>query len=169
MSTLDDLEFADDIALLTHRLQDMRCKMEDLKASGEKVGLRLNITKTKLMTVMTKQDGTVDIGQEAVEEVEEFQYLGSIISKTGGSCEDIKARTNKARHAFALLRPVWHTTSLSLKTKLKIFSSNVKSVLLYGSETWRLTAALINKIQVFVNKCLWTYGNKLDKSPSQWR
>ena len=53
-----------------------------------------------------------------------------------------------------LLRPVWHTTSISLKTKLRIFSSNVKSVLLYGSETWRLTAMLINKIQVFVNKCL---------------
>ena len=65
-----------------------------------------------------------------------------------------KARISKARHAFALLRPVWRTTSLSLKTKLRIFSSNVKSVLLYGSETWRLTSTLINKIQVCVNKCL---------------
>ena len=58
---------------------------------------------------MTKQDGTVDIGQELVE-VEEFQYLGSIISKTGGTCEDFKARISKARHTFALLRPVWCTT-----------------------------------------------------------
>ena len=79
---------------------------------------------------------------------------GSIISKTSATCEDIKARISKARHAFMLLRPVWHTTSISLKTKLRILSSNVKSVLLYGSETWRLTAMLINKIQVFVNKCL---------------
>ena len=150
---MEDLEFADDIALMSHRLQDVRCKMEDLKA-GKKVGLKINASKTKLLKVMTKQDGAVNIGQATVEEVEEFQYLGSIISKTGGTCEDIKARISKARHAFMLLRPVWHTTSISLKTKLRIFSSNVKSVLFYGSEPWRLTAMLINKIQVFVNKCL---------------
>ena len=80
---MEDLEFVDDIALLTHRLQDIRCKIEDLKATGEKVGLKMNVPKTKLMKVMTKQDGTVNIGQESIEEVEEFQYLGSIISKTG--------------------------------------------------------------------------------------
>ena len=103
---------------------------------------------------MTKEDGAVNIGQKTVEEVEEFQYLGSIISKIGNTCADIKERISKTRHAFMLLRPVWHTTSVSLKTKLSIFSSNVISVLLYGSETWRLTAMLINKIQVFVYKCL---------------
>ena len=86
--------------------------------------------------------------------MEEFQYLDSIISKTSGTCEDIKARISKARHTFALLRPVSRITSLSLKTKLRIFSSIAKSVLLYRSETWQLTATLINKIQVCVNKCL---------------
>ena len=73
INTLEDLEFADDIALLSHRLQDMRCKMEDLKAAGEKVGLKINASKTKLLKVMTKQDVAVNIGQETVEEVEEFQ------------------------------------------------------------------------------------------------
>ena len=154
MNTLEDLEFADDIALLTHRLQDMRCKIEDLRATGERVGLRVNASKTKLMKVMTKQEGTVHIGQEAVEEVKEFQYLGSIISTTGGASEDIQARIRKARHAFALLRPIWRTKSLSLRSKLRIFTSNVKSLLLYGSETWRMTATLVNKLQVFQNKCL---------------
>ena len=78
VSTLEDLEFEDDIAPLTHRLQDIRCKIEDFKATGEKVGLKMNVPpspKTKLMKVMTKQDGTVNIGQESVEEMEEFQYL----------------------------------------------------------------------------------------------
>ena len=83
----------------------------------------MNVPKTKLMKVLTKQDGRVKIGQESAEEVEEFQYLGSIISKTGGTCEDIKAHISKARHTFALLRPVWRATSLSLKTKLRISSS----------------------------------------------
>ena len=43
VSTLEDLEFADDIALLTHRLQDIRCKIEDLEATGEKVGLKMSV------------------------------------------------------------------------------------------------------------------------------
>ena len=74
---MEDQEFADDIALFTHILQDIRCKTEDLKATGEKVVIKMNVPKTKLMKVVTKQDGTVNIGQESVEEVEEFQYLGS--------------------------------------------------------------------------------------------
>ena len=78
VSNLEDLEFADDIALLAHRLQDMRCKMDDVKTTGKKVGLQMNIPKTKLMKVMTKQDGEVNTGQETAEE---FQYLGSTISK----------------------------------------------------------------------------------------
>ena len=48
------------------------------------------------MKVMTKQDSAVNIGQESVEEVEEFQYLGSIISKICGTREDIKTRISKA-------------------------------------------------------------------------
>ena len=84
---MEDLEFTDDIALLTHRLQDIRCKIENLDATGENVGLKMNVPKTKLMQVMTKQDGTVNIGQESVEELEEFQYLGNIISKIGGTSE----------------------------------------------------------------------------------
>lgn len=77
-----------------------------------------------------------------------------MVSARGGSDEDIKARIGKARYAFITLRPVWRSTSLSVRNKLRIFNSNVKSVLLYGSETWRVTNTLTNKLQVFVNGCL---------------
>ena len=73
MSILEDLKFADDIALLTHRQQDMYCKMEDLKASGVKVELRMNVTKNKMMKVMAKHDGSVNTVQETVDEVEKSQ------------------------------------------------------------------------------------------------
>ena len=68
---------------------------------------------------------------------------------------NIKARRKKAQQAFAMLHPVWSCRALRTKTKLQIFNSNVKSVLLYSSETWRETNTLINQVQVFVNKCLW--------------
>ena len=78
----------------------------------------------------------------------------SITSRTGGTDEDIIARISKARQVFAMLKPVWRSSSLSLKSKLRIFTSNVKSVLLYGAETWRTTKYLVNKLHVFVNKSL---------------
>ena len=53
-----------------------------------------------------------------------------------------------------MLRNVWKSNSISLKTKVRIFNTNVKSVLLYGCETWNNTKATINRLQIFVNKCL---------------
>jgi hypothetical protein len=50
-----------------------------------------------------------------------FTYLGSIISITGGTDEDIKARKRKAQQAFAMLKPVWRSTTLRTSTKLRLF------------------------------------------------
>ena len=51
-----------------------------------------------------------------------------------------------------MLRLIWRSTALTTKTKLRVFGSNVKAVLLYGSETWRLTKGLEQKLQVIINK-----------------
>ena len=51
-------------------------------------------------------------------------------------------------------RPVWGSTILSYHMKLRPFNSNVKSVLLYGIDTWRHTKKLDHKLQVFINTCL---------------
>ena len=74
-----------------------------------------------------------------IEEVDEFTYLGSIVSKKGSPNEDIQARMGKARQAFSMLRSIRRSTALTSKTKLRVFGSNVRAVLLYGSETWRPT------------------------------
>ncbi|KAH3692509.1 hypothetical protein DPMN_194350 [Dreissena polymorpha] len=50
--------------------------------------------------------------------------------------------------------PIWRTTSLCMYTKLRVFKSNVLSVLLYGSECWKTTASIERKLKVFQNKCL---------------
>jgi len=76
------------------------------------------------------------------------------VSESGGTEEDIVARIRKAQQAFATLRSVWKSRVISLNTKLGIFNSNIKSVLLYGSETWRLAKALLSKVQSFLNKRL---------------
>ena len=72
-------------------------------------------------------------------------------NNTFQSNEDIQARKKKALQAFSILKPVWKRRTLRTSTKI---NSNVKSVLLYGSETWRETSSTIKSLQVFVNKCL---------------
>lgn len=83
-----------------------------------------------------------------------FIYLGSILSKDGGSDDHVKSRINKARHAFNTLRPIWNSKEFSLRNKTRIFNTNVKAVLLDGSETWRVTNGTANKLQALVNRCL---------------
>ena len=77
----------------------------------------------------------IQIAEQNIEDVESFTYLGSIISKTGGTEEDIyvESMIGKARHVFVTLKPVWNNMNILLKTKLNMFNFNVKSVLLYGS------------------------------------
>ena len=86
--------------------------------------------------------------------MQQFTYLGSIVSTDGGTEEDVKARLGKASVAFHMLDKLWKSKIISRHTKLKIFNSNVKSVLLYGSETWRTTKQLQHKIEVIINNCL---------------
>ena len=154
MKQLEDLDFADDISLLSHRHQDAQEKLSHVAEEAEKTGLQINIGKTKVMRVNNKKEDPLRLHQETIKEVDKFVYLGSVVSKEGGTDEDIKCRTNKARHAFNSLRPFWRSTALSLNNKIRIFNTNVKSVLLYGSETWRVTKTNTHKLQTFTNRCL---------------
>ena len=110
----------------------MRDKTQALEVQRAKVGLKINATKTKIMRIGTKHDNGVLVVGGQIEEVDEFTYLGSIVSKKGGTDEDIQARIGKARQAFAMLRPIWQSTALTTKTKPRVFGSNVKAVKLRG-------------------------------------
>ncbi|XP_073670704.1 uncharacterized protein [Paramisgurnus dabryanus] len=152
---LDDLDFADDLALLSHSISQMKEKMQKLERISSQVGLVINATKTKEMRVKTtgKAKPVCCRGIE-LETVKEFTYLGSVISNDGGATKDVEARIGKAKAAFAQLKPVWRARSISLKTKLRILESSVKSILLYGCETWGLTQLNIKKLQTFINSRL---------------
>lgn len=89
-----------------------------------------------------------------IERVKKFQYLGSIITPDGGAEEDVRNRIRLATIVFSKLRNLWFSNGISLELKLNIFTSSVKSVLLYGCETWKVTRRLTQLLQVFVNKCL---------------
>ena len=89
----------------------------------------------------------------ALKDVNDFTYLGSTVTKHGED-EDVKQHIKKANGAFIQLYLIWKSKTVTTQTKLRIFRSNVKSVLLYGSKSWKVTNQITNRLQVFVNRCL---------------
>ena len=87
------------------------------------------------------------INDLGIEDVTSFTYLGSVINTTGGTDEDVLARTGKARSTLNTLASIWRSREITTTTKLRIFNCNVKSVLLYGSETWRMTEKTASRLQ----------------------
>ena len=128
-------------------------KLEHVADETEKVGLQINMNKTEVMRVNNNRQEAIQLQGKEIKEADSFTYLGSVVSKDGGIDEAIRNRINKARHTFNTLRPIWRATPLSLQNKIRIFGTNVKFVLLYGSETWRVTKTNTNKLQTFINKC----------------
>ena len=77
-----------------------------------------------------------------------------LTSENGGTTREVGARIQKARGSFSKLRKVWLSKLLRKDTKIRIFNACVKSVLLYGCETWLVTHEIQRKLQTFVNRCL---------------
>ena len=153
-SVLEDLDYADDIALLSstfQHIQEKTCKLSDVAAH---TGLKINSKKTKIMRLNNKCHDNVSVNNKDIEEVDKFVYLGATLTKTGGAGEDINRRISLARTAFLKLDPVWRNAAISTNTKLRVFKSNVLAVLLYNSETWRITETDKNKLNVFQRRCL---------------
>ena len=151
---LEDLDYADDVALLSHNQHQMQEKTTIISQTSTRIGLDIHPTKSQILKVNTENTTPIVLGDRPLEEVDAFTYLGSNVDKQGGTDADIRIRIGKARAAFHQLRSIWKATILSTKTKLRIFNSIVKPVLLYGAETWRTTVANTKKLQTFLNTCL---------------
>ena len=129
--------------------------MDKLTTAAPHIGLKLKITKPKLMSNNYKTYNPITISNsDALEEVQDFVYLGSKIATDVDSAKDATARIRKASQTFAKLKPIWKSKQLRLKTNLSLYNSNVLSVLLCGFECWKLMAKLANKLETFENRCL---------------
>ncbi|KAK3757375.1 hypothetical protein RRG08_058232 [Elysia crispata] len=107
-----------------------------------------------MLKIKTEDTQAITVGGKPLEVVENFTYLGSVIDHSGGTAADVRSRVAKARAAFKTLDKIWRDRTISTKTKIRLFNSNVKSALLYGCETWSLNQSSLKKVQTFVNGCL---------------
>ncbi|VDO93896.1 unnamed protein product [Schistosoma margrebowiei] len=105
---LDDLDFADDLALLSQTQQQMQEKTTSVAAASSAVGLNIHKGKSKVLRYNTECTNPIKIDGEDLEGVKTCTYLGSIIDEHGGSDTDVKARIGKARAAYLRLRSIWN-------------------------------------------------------------
>ena len=105
---LDDLDFADDQALLSHNQSQMQRKTTLLETISAGTGLKINRKKTELMKMNTTANTPVTVAGEPIREVESFVYLGSVVDLQGGTDRDVTARIGKARAASVMLKTSGH-------------------------------------------------------------
>lgn len=136
---VSDLDFADDIALLSEEIAQAQELLARVESEAAKVGLYLNEKKTELMAF--NHDAPVNITTQSgstIKTVQNFKYLGAWMESTE---KDFKVRKALAWSACHKLCKIWNS-SLSRNIKVRLFIATVESVLLYGSETWTLTKSL---------------------------
>ena len=133
--TVTDLDFADDLALVSDTVQQAEKLLHDLESAASAVGLSLNASKTEYMTLNISDDSTVKSKNGApIKQVEDFKYLGSFIADDR---KDFNSRKGQAWSACIKLQKIW-TSGISEALKTKFFRLCVEPVLLYGSETWTI-------------------------------
>ena len=124
-TVLEDLDFTDDIALLSSKINDLHEKTGRLTEEAARVGLKLNVRKCKTLRTeyASNRESIVANGGE-VEDVEEFPYLGATVHKDGGGSKDIMNRLQKARSAFQRLGKVWAARGIGRRTKIRLFKTS---------------------------------------------
>ena len=154
---LTDLDYADDISLLSDHVEQAQELLTRVESECAKVGLRLNAKKTEVITYnippehppLTTTEGI------ALREVRDFKYLGSWVNSTE---QDLKVRKALAWRALNGMTNVW-TSNLPRQIKLSFFYATVESVLLYGSECWTLKTDLEKSLDGCYTRMLRTVLN----------
>ena len=148
---VDNLRYADDTTLVASSKSGLVEMIERVKAESAKLGLRLNTSKTKIMTTAGETDFKVE-GQR-LEVVQEFVFLGSLI-KDDGSCErEVRRRIALGRKAMTGLRPIMKDRGVPVATKLNLVNAMVFPVVTYGSESWTVRKTEERRIEAFELWC----------------
>ena len=150
--SLPELRYADDTVLLSSTPEGLEKMIRSVKQHSEDQNLYLNAKKTKIMkTDKTERATNIVIDGETIEEVIDFDYLGSLITQSGDGIKEIRRRLGMASRKLGSLKKVWKGNDD--KTKLKFLRSLIFPIATYGSETWSISKEAEKKINAFEFKC----------------
>ena len=130
----------------------------DLEDETNKLGMEINEKKTKYMVTSTcerrRNAGDLRIGNKTFEAVQSFQYLGNITNNTNNKNKCIKERIMMGNKAYYANRQLFNSSLISRNSKLQIYRTLVRPVVIYGSESWTLTMEEERALAVFEREIL---------------
>ena len=136
---INNLRYADDTTLMAESEAELKSLSMKVKVESEKVGLKLNIQKTKIMASGLTTSWEID--GETVETVSDFIFLGSQITADGDCGHEIKRRLLLGRKAMVNLDSVLKSRDITLLTKVFLLKTMVFPVVMYGCESWTIKKA----------------------------
>ena len=135
---INNLRYADDTALMAES-EELKSLLVKVKEESEKVGLKLNIQKTKIMASGPITSWQID--GETVETVDDFTFLGSKITADGDCSHEIKRCLLLGRKTMTNPDRILKSRDITLPTKVCLVKAMVFPVVMYGCESWTIKKA----------------------------
>ena len=136
---INNLTYADDTTLMAEREKEFKSLLMKVKEESEKVGLKLNIQKTKIMASSPITSWEID--GETVETVSDFILGGSKITADGNFSHEIKRPLLLGRKVMTNLDSIFKSRDIILPTKVPLVKAMVFPVVMYGCESWTVKKA----------------------------
>ena len=135
----NNLRYADDTILMAKSEEELKSLLMKVKEESEKVGLKLNIQKTKIMTSSPITSWQID--GETMKTVADFIFLDSKITTDGDCSLEIKTRLLLGRKVMTNLDSILKSRDITLPTKVHLVKAMVFPVVMYGCEGWTVKKA----------------------------
>ena len=148
---INNLRYADDTTLIAESEEELKSLLMNMKEESEKVGLKLNIQKTKIMAFSPITSWEID--GETVETVADFIFLGSKITADGDCSHEIKICLLLGRKLMTNLDSILKSRDITLSTKVRLVKAMVFPVVMYGCECWTIKKAQCRRIDAFEMWC----------------
>ena len=132
------MQFAEDKVICAGDKDDLEYMTRKLKEEYQVWGLEMNIAKTKYLCIGSDQTA-IKLDNEYIQICNEYKYLGVTFDKSGKDDNEINSKIVKARNAIKCLNNILWSNEIGKDRKLRIYDAIIKSNLLFGAETWRLT------------------------------
>ena len=162
---INNLRYADDTTLMAESEEKLKSLLMKVKVESEKVGLKLNIQKTKVMAFGPITSWEID--GETVETVSDFSFLDSKITADGDCTHEIKQRLLLGRKVTTNLDSILKSRDITLPTKVHLVKAIVFPVVMYGCENWTIKKAERRRTDAFELWCWRRLLSPLDCKESQ--
>uniref|UniRef100_A0A4W2E1H2 Reverse transcriptase domain-containing protein n=1 Tax=Bos indicus x Bos taurus TaxID=30522 RepID=A0A4W2E1H2_BOBOX len=147
----NNLRYADDITLMAESEGELKSLLMKVKEESEKVALKLNIQKTKIMA--SGPISSWEIDGETVETLSDFIFGGSKITEDGDCSHEIKRCLLFGRKVMTNLDSIFKSKDITLPTKVRLVKAMVFPVVMYGCESWTVKKAESRRIEAFELWC----------------